>query len=78
MADPNDRVPESVTGTYYVDSQCIDCDVCRDTDGWRYTYEDSELEELAMMLPKNKTAYIFFNNIRMTEDAAKFQEILRS
>jgi len=46
--------------------------------GWRYTYEDSELEELAMMLPKNKTAYIFFNNIRMTEDAAKFQEILRS
>ena len=31
MADPNDRVPENVPGTYYVDTNCIDCDVCRDT-----------------------------------------------
>lgn len=30
MADVNDKVPESVAGKYYVDSQCIDCDVCRD------------------------------------------------
>lgn len=43
--------------------------------GWRYKYEESELEELAEMLPKNKTAYVFFNNIFMTEDALKFQEI---
>lgn len=31
MPDPNDRLPENVSGSYYVDSQCIDCDVCRDT-----------------------------------------------
>ena len=31
MADPSDRVPENITGTFYVDSNCIDCDVCRDT-----------------------------------------------
>jgi ferredoxin len=31
MADPTDRVPENVSGIYYVDTQCIDCDVCRDT-----------------------------------------------
>jgi ferredoxin len=31
VADPSDRVPENVTGTFYVDSNCIDCDVCRDT-----------------------------------------------
>lgn len=31
MADPNDRVKENVPGVYYVDSSCIDCDVCRDT-----------------------------------------------
>jgi len=31
MADPKDKVPESVPGKYYVDSQCIDCDVCRVT-----------------------------------------------
>ena len=31
MADPKDRVAESVAGKYYVDVQCIDCDVCRVT-----------------------------------------------
>ena len=44
--------------------------------GWRYKYEPEELEELAAMLPKNKTAYVFFNNIQMTEDAQVFQEIV--
>lgn len=43
--------------------------------GWRYKYEESELEELAEMLPKNKTAYVFFNNIYMTEDALTLQNI---
>lgn len=31
MADPRDRIAESVPGKYYVDTQCIDCDVCRVT-----------------------------------------------
>jgi ferredoxin len=31
MADPRDRVAGSVAGKYYVDTQCIDCDVCRVT-----------------------------------------------
>ena len=31
MADPKDRLLENVPGVYYVDSQCIDCDVCRVT-----------------------------------------------
>ena len=31
MADPRDRIAESVPGKYYVETQCIDCDVCRDT-----------------------------------------------
>lgn len=44
--------------------------------GWRYEYEAEELEELAAMMPKDKTSYIFFNNIRMNEDAIKFQEII--
>ena len=45
--------------------------------GWRYEYEADELEELAALLPKNKLSYIFFNNVRMTEDAVKFQEIIK-
>ena len=44
--------------------------------GWRYKYESEELADLAAMMPKNKIAYVFFNNIYMTEDALKFKEIL--
>ena len=40
MADPTDRVPENVSGTYYVDTQCIDCDVCRDTAPDNFTRAD--------------------------------------
>jgi len=31
VADPQDKVADNVAGRYYVDSQCIDCDVCRVT-----------------------------------------------
>ncbi len=31
MADPTQKLPENVAGKYYVDAQCIDCDVCRVT-----------------------------------------------
>ena len=30
MPDPNARLPENQSGCYYVDSHCINCDVCRD------------------------------------------------
>lgn len=43
--------------------------------GWRYQYEDGELEELVSLLPKNKLTYVFFNNITMTDDAIRFREI---
>jgi uncharacterized protein YecE (DUF72 family) len=44
---------------------------------WRYQYESGELEELATMLPKKKTSYVFFNNITMTQDAIRFQQIVK-
>jgi ferredoxin len=31
MADRNARLAENAPGKYYVDTQCIDCDVCRVT-----------------------------------------------
>jgi uncharacterized protein YecE (DUF72 family) len=43
--------------------------------GWRYSYEDGELEELYSMLPKEAESYIFFNNIEMKNDALRFKEI---
>lgn len=48
--------------------------------GWRYEYDDSELAELAGMLPKWRRGavppYVFFNNVRMKDDALRFREIL--
>ena len=31
MADIANRYPENTAGKYYVDNQCIDCDLCRET-----------------------------------------------
>jgi len=31
MADADDRMSDNVPGKWYVDSNCIDCDVCRTT-----------------------------------------------
>ncbi len=45
---------------------------------WRYTYEASELEELSTLIPSNKLAYVFFNNVSMMEDAQLFQRITRN
>src|SRR5215211_5968398 len=55
MADPNDKVPGQAPGRYYVDSQCIDCDLCRETApanfmrndeaGFSYVYKQPETPE---------------------------------
>jgi len=55
MADPNDKVPGQVSGKYYVDTQCIDCDLCRETapanfirndeEGFSYVFKQPETEE---------------------------------
>jgi ferredoxin len=31
MATVSDKKPENVAGKFYVDDQCIDCDLCRET-----------------------------------------------
>jgi uncharacterized protein YecE (DUF72 family) len=46
--------------------------------GWRYKYEEGELEELASMLPRASASYVFFNNVHMLEDAERFREIVES
>lgn len=43
--------------------------------GWRYSYEDGELEELHSMLPEDRESYVFFNNIEMHSDALRFKEL---
>ena len=31
MADAANKYAENIAGKYYVDNQCIDCDLCRET-----------------------------------------------
>ncbi|OGQ07436.1 MAG: ferredoxin [Deltaproteobacteria bacterium RIFCSPLOWO2_12_FULL_40_28] len=55
MSDPNERVKDNMTGSWYVDSQCIDCDLCRTTapanykqnpdEGYSFVYKQPENDE---------------------------------
>ncbi len=55
MADKDDKVELNVDGKYYVDTSCIDCDVCRTTapenfkanedEGYSYVYKQPENDE---------------------------------
>jgi ferredoxin len=59
MAEVKDKLADNTAGKFYVDSQCIDCDVCRDTspknfmrndeNGYSFVYhQPSNPEELAL------------------------------
>jgi ferredoxin len=55
MADKTAKVGKNVEGAFYVDSNCIDCDLCRQTapdhferseeDGYSYVYKQPDTEE---------------------------------
>ena len=63
MADAANKYPENVPGKFYVDDQCIDCDLCRETapanfkrnddGGHSYVYKQPESpeEEAARLKP---------------------------
>lgn len=40
MAELRDKLPENVSGGFYVDRNCIDCDICRDTAPANFTRYD--------------------------------------
>ena len=40
MAEIDDKLPDNITGKFYVDDNCIDCDVCRDTAPANFTRND--------------------------------------
>jgi ferredoxin len=55
MADKDDKHEGSVAGKFYCDTQCIDCDLCRETapdnykrnddGGFSYVYKQPENDE---------------------------------
>jgi len=54
MADVSNKYDQNVSGAYYVDDQCIDCDLCRETapanfkrdddGGHSYVYKQAETD----------------------------------
>ena len=42
MADVANKYPENAAGKFYVDEQCIDCDLCRETAPANYMRNDEE------------------------------------
>lgn len=54
MPDRNDIVRENVAGPYYVDSACIDCDVCRDTAPDNFTRADENSYSFVYKQPENE------------------------
>ena len=40
MAEVENKQSENVAGQFYVDDQCIDCDLCRETAPSNFTRED--------------------------------------
>lgn len=55
MADRSQKQPENAPGSWFVDLNCIDCDVCRETapnnftqqteKGYSYVYKQPENDE---------------------------------
>ncbi len=66
MANIEDRLAENVPGKWYVDSSCIDCDVCRTTapdnfkqnedEGYSFVYKQPENDEELALCEEAKAA----------------------
>ena len=54
MADLADIVKENVVGKYFVDEQCIDCDLCRETAGDNFQRSDDEGYSYVYKQPVNE------------------------
>jgi ferredoxin len=54
LSDKNDKVKENVQGSYYVDSSCIDCDVCRDTAPDNFVRSDENSYSFVCKQPQTK------------------------
>jgi len=53
MADVDDKLEDNVAGKYYVDSSCIDCDVCRTTAPNNFAANEDEGYSFVSKQPEN-------------------------
>jgi len=53
MANKDDRLPDNAPGKWYVDSSCIDCDVCRTTAPSNFQANEDEGHSFLAKQPEN-------------------------
>ena len=54
MADVADVVKENIAGRYFVDDQCIDCDLCREVAKDNFTRQSEEGYSYVYKQPQSK------------------------
>ena len=54
MADPRHRLSDNAGGEFYVDRDCIDCDVCRDTSPANFGRNDENGYSYVRKQPENE------------------------
>ena len=53
MAELEDKYPDNVAGKFYVDEQCIDCDLCREIAPENFTRNEDEGYSFVYKQPEN-------------------------
>lgn len=54
MAEIENKHPENVAGGFYVDDECIDCDLCRETAPSNFTREEDGGYSFVYKQPENE------------------------
>lgn len=54
MADKANKYPENVKGKFFVDSQCIDCDLCREVAPDNFGRNDAGGYSIVIKQPANQ------------------------
>lgn len=57
MAELEDKYPDNILGKFYVDEQCIDCDLCRETAPDNFTRQDDGGYSFVYKQPSNDEEY---------------------
>jgi ferredoxin len=63
MADAANKFPQNVEGKFFVDDQCIDCDLCRETAPANFTRDDDGGHSYVFKQPEND------EEVRLCEEA---------
>ena len=54
MADADNKYEDNATGKFYVDEECIDCDLCRETAPNNFTRNDDGGYPFVTMQPESE------------------------